>query len=280
MKKLLALLVCSMIAVAMTGCSSNPTLEDGTLTVGLECGYAPFNWTQPNSGEYTAPIDGSGFLGLGQEFCGGYDIRVAKTLAEDLGYKLRIKKLDWDGLQPSLDAKNIDVIIAGMTPTPDREKEISFSDPYYKSNQVIIVKENSSFANATTIAAFKNQKLVAQQGTMQDDLIEEFKAQGVIHGSPYPTYPAALMALSADSSIAGVVTEKPVAESYAAANPGLKIIKVSDLTDSIVDQHFVLVSVGLRKSDTELKEKINVSLAKISDETRDAWMLQAMKDSE
>ena len=100
-------------------------VKKDTFKVGLEAAYPPFNWTQLDDSNGAVPIDGS------KEFAGGYDVEIAKQIADGLGKELVIVKTEWDGLLPSLLSGKIDAIIAGMSPTEDRKKSIDFSDNYY-----------------------------------------------------------------------------------------------------------------------------------------------------
>ncbi len=165
-----AALFAVMPALALASCGTlPPELDDGILTVGLECGYAPFNWTTTTATETTVAIADSQFL------CDGYDVRVSSYLAAELGVDLQIVKADWDGLIPSLTSGNIDAIIAGMTDTPTRRETISFSQPYFETRSVMIVLANSAFADAETVADFDGATVVAQAGTLQDDIIAGYE---------------------------------------------------------------------------------------------------------
>jgi len=121
---MLSLALCAILVfgllVSVAGCGkSNGTQESNQpkeFKVGMECGYAPFNWTQADDSNGAVPIAGS------KEFAGGYDVEIAKIIAQGLGRELVIVKTAWDGLTPALQSGNIDAIIAGMSPTADRKK--------------------------------------------------------------------------------------------------------------------------------------------------------------
>ncbi len=115
----------------------NPT---GTLKVAMECAYAPFNWTDAKGKETVGAvaISGEGKEGL---YANGYDVQIAQYVANKLGMKLEIYSIVWDSLVPSLQAGTVDAIIAGMSPTAEREKEIDFTNVYYESNLVVIYKK-------------------------------------------------------------------------------------------------------------------------------------------
>ncbi len=115
--------------------SSNTSTANGTLRIAMECNYAPFNWTQTTNVNGAVKINGSSF------YANGYDVQVAKYIAAELGMALEIYAIEWDSLIPGLQAGTYDGIIAGMSPTAEREEQVDFSDCYYNSNLVIIYKK-------------------------------------------------------------------------------------------------------------------------------------------
>ncbi len=115
--------------------SGNTSTANGTLRIAMECNYAPFNWTQTTDVNGAVKITGSSF------YANGYDVQIAKYIAAELGMALEIYAIEWNSLIPGLDAGTYDGIIAGMSPTPEREEQVDFSDCYYNSNLVIIYKK-------------------------------------------------------------------------------------------------------------------------------------------
>ena len=106
--------------------SEAPATTNGVLKVGMECAYAPFNWTdmdEPTPG--AVAISSQGSEGL---YANGYDVQIAQYIANKLGMKLEIYAITWDGLLPALQSGTVDAIIAGMSPTAEREQEIDFTD--------------------------------------------------------------------------------------------------------------------------------------------------------
>ena len=175
------------------------------LRVGLECDYAPFNWTETKANDYTYPIKGS------SDFADGYDIQVARYLAYTMNYRLEIVKLDWDALIPALQTGTINAVIAGMTDTEDRRQSIDFSDEYYVSELVLIVKKDSKYASATSLNDFNGAKIVSQISTVTDDVIEDWvSAYGVRHLNALDTF--ATCAMAVQNNLADAMTaELPVA---------------------------------------------------------------------
>ncbi len=114
----------------------NPT---GTLKVGMECAYQPFNWTETSAKTVGAvAISGEGKEGL---YANGYDVQIAQYVANKLGLKLEIYAIEWDSLLPALNSGTIDAVCAGMSPTAERAQEVDFTQTYYESNLVVIIKK-------------------------------------------------------------------------------------------------------------------------------------------
>ena len=116
MKKIIALLFALMLCVSSVACTPKPTetaavsgVEDGVLTVAMECAYAPYNWTQPTDANGAVPIKDS------NEFANGYDVMMAKKLCEANGWELEVVRLDWDSLIPAVQTGQIDAVIAGQS---------------------------------------------------------------------------------------------------------------------------------------------------------------------
>lgn len=277
MKKALSLVAVAPIVASLAGCGGS--LETGVLTVGLECAYAPFNWTATTTSDTSVTIANSGFLGIGASLCDGYDVQVAQHIADELGYELRIRQISWDGLIPALEAGTIDAIIAGMTDTPERRESVSFTAPYYASELVMLVRQDGSFVDATAIADFAGANLAAQLGTVQQDFLEDLAGDnGYTVNTPYETYPAALQALLTESvGLDGVLAERPIAEEMLAAYPDDLSLVEFYVDETTYDPDWLItVSVALRQSDTDLLADMDEVLADLSEATRLEWMEAAI----
>ena len=250
------------ILVFVSGCSTS----ENELVVGLECNYAPFNWTVSSQGEDALPIDGV------NAYCDGYDVSVAERIAEELEMDLVIRKIEWDGLIPALLSDEIDVIIAGMSPTEERAQTVAFTNPYYQSEQVLVVSSTSVYADATSLEDFAGANVIAQLNTLQDGLIDQI--EGVNHQTALNDYPSLVASLTSGVSDA-LVAELPVAESIIANNSDLVIVRLGDNGFTLAEED-VSVSVALRQEDTDLLADINEILAGIDEETRNALMSEAL----
>lgn len=115
-----------------------PATTTGTLKIGMECAYEPYNWTDTDGSSFGAvPISSEGQQGL---YANGYDVQIAQYVANRLGLKLEIYAMEWDSLIPAVNSGAIDAIVAGMSPTAERSEQLDFTDTYYESNLVVIIR--------------------------------------------------------------------------------------------------------------------------------------------
>lgn len=275
MKKLFLLLAFALSAVILfTGCGVNdPATSEGPeatesepFRVGLECGYAPFNWTQMDDANGGVKIDGNA------EYAGGYDVEIAKRIAEGLGKELVIVKTEWNGLLPALTSGKIDAIIAGMSPTAERAEAIDFSENYYKSDLVMVVKKGGNYEKAASIQDFKGAKITAQLSTFHYTVIDQI--EGVVKEAAMDDFPAMRVALES-GIIDGYVSERPEGVSASAANKNFAMVEFTEGFTTSDDD--TAIAVGLAKG-SALTPEINKILAGISEEERTNMMDTAIKN--
>ena len=261
MKKIVSiLLVLVMLLSAVTA------LAEGTFRVGMECAYAPYNWTQTEPTEFSVPING------GAGYADGYDVQIAKKIAEGLGMELVIVKTEWDGLIPAVDAGAIDAIIAGMSPTDERKATVDFSDAYYSVDLVIVVKKDGAYANAASLADFSGAAITAQLNTTHYTLIDQIP--GVNKLTALETFPAMIVALQS-GAIDGYIAERPGALADTTANPDLTFISFEEGKGFDVSQADTQISIALKKG-SALVTPINEILAGIDQATRDQIIAEAI----
>jgi ABC-type amino acid transport substrate-binding protein len=259
-----------IIALSATLLSACGQADSNQLKVGLECNYAPFNWTQTDNSNGAVPISNSS-----NEFAGGYDVEIAKALAAKLGKELVIVKTEWDGLIPALTSGKIDAIIAGMSPTEERKVTVDFSDFYYRSDLVVVVQKDSPFAAAKSLADFSGAKITAQLNTFHYEVVDQIA--GVDKQTAMESFPAMIVAV-ASGKIDGYVSEKPGAISAVAANPDLSFVEFDAGQGFSYADENVAIAVAMRKGSTDTIKKINEALAGIPDDQRDAWMTAAIQN--
>ena len=264
----LTLLLSTILLLAACGTKEEESVgsasDQDTFTVGLEAGYAPFNWTQMDDKNGGVKIDGNA------EYAGGYDVEIAKKIAEGLGKELVVVKTEWDGLVPALTSGKIDAIIAGMSPTAERKKTIDFSENYYTSNFVMVVKKGGAFENATSIQDFKGAKITGQLNTSHYGVIDQI--EGVKKQPASDNFPAMRVALES-GMIDGYVSERPEGISASSAND--KFVMIEFTEGFVADEEETAVAVGLKK-ESDLTDKINKILAGISEEERQEIMDNAI----
>lgn len=271
MNKLCLFFTLVLLMLTVTGCKKKEfDVSSGKIVVGLECAYAPFNWTETTQTETNVKINDK--IGMYAE---GYDVMIAKMIAEQLNCELEIEMIEWNGLVPALTSGKIDLIIAGMSPTEDRKEVINFSNEYYKSNHVLLVKSNNKYSSAKTFADLSGAKVIGQKSTLYDTLAKQIteKNANALYQTPLSSVPEIKIAL--DSGACDVtVLEEPVAQGIIKADPSYTYIKLDTPFDVAAED--VIVSIGLRKVDETLLNKVNEILASISVETRNNLMEKAV----
>ena len=266
-KLLLGTILVFGLLMTAVGCSSSEgddpaqsgdSSKAEVFKVGLECGYAPFNWTQLDDSNGAVPIQGT------KEFAGGYDVEIAKLIADGLDRELVIVKTTWDGLVPAVQSDTIDAIIAGMSPTAERKLTIDFSDNYYKSDLVMVVKKGSAYENATSIQDFSGAKVTAQLNTFHYTVIPQIN--GVDQKQAMEDFPAMRVALES-GIIDGYVSERPEGISASSANPNFAMVEFAEGQGFEASDDDVAIAVGLKKGNPD-REEINRVLAGVSEEQR------------
>lgn len=228
-KRLISSLVCITMVVSMlVGCSNtDKTTSKGTdkkvLRVGMECAYAPFNWTQSSpevtNGEKAVPIYGT------DDYAYGYDVMLAQKLADELGWELEIHKVEWSSIVLGMNSGEYDVIIAGMGYTQERDNSVDFTDPYYIRDNVLLVNKEGAYANATTLTDFTGAAATTQIGTIWEQYVPQIPSVNQL--TYYETTSEVVMAVSMGAADCGILDE-PTAMSAAIANSDIKYIKLAD----------------------------------------------------
>ena len=238
-KKILGLVMVSLLAMSLifAGCGSNQKAsEEKVLKVGCNADFAPFEFVAEGSGEYT-----------------GFDMDLIRAIGKEMGYKVDIQNINFDGLIPSLEAGNIDVIISGMTITEERAQKVAFSAPYYQSGLTIMVKENN--ANIKSFKDLEGNTIATQIGTT-----------GATEAKKVPNANVKEFNSSADTfmelkigGVEAVINDRPVNDYYL-VQTGSKDFKA--LPDVLSAEDY---GIAVNKKNTELKEKIDKALKALKD---------------
>ncbi|HEL1583818.1 TPA: ABC transporter substrate-binding protein/permease [Streptococcus suis] len=233
---------------------------DDYLRVGMEAAYAPFNWTQDDDSNGAVPIEGT------NQYANGYDVQIAKKIADSMGKDLLVVKTKWEGLVPALTSGKIDMIIAGMSPTEERKKEIAFSDSYYTSIPTLVVRSDSQYADATSLSDFAGAKITAQQGVYLYDLIDQI--EGADKQTAMGDFSQIRQALES-GIIDAYVSERPEARTAEAANSAFKMVELKNGFETNAED--VTIAVGMRKDDARISQ-VNEVLADLSEDQQIALM--------
>lgn len=274
MKKTEALFITTVLCLTtiLTGCGSSKkssTLEDNVLTVAMECSYAPYNWTQSDDSNGAVKIKGS------NDYAYGYDVMMAKYIAEKLGMELEIVKSDWDSLVPAVQSGTVDCVIAGQSITSERLESVDFSVPYYYASIVALVKADGKYADAAGVSDLAGATCTSQLNTVwYDTCLPQIEDANILPAQD--TASAMLVALESGTCEV-VVTDMPTAMAACVAYPDLKLLDFSGSNDDFrVSDEEINIGISIKKGNTELTEKINSALAELTEDDFTNMMREAI----
>jgi len=229
-------------------------VEDGVLTVAMECAYAPYNWAQPDDSNGAVKIKDSAL------YANGYDVMMAKKICEANGWELEVVQLDWDSLIPAVQSGIVDAVIAGQSMTAERMESVSFAGPYLYATIVCLAKNTSSFANAKGLADLAGGSCTSQSGTIwYDSCLPQISGADI--QSPAESAPAMLMAVES-GTVDFVCTDMPTAQGALIAYPDLVILDFAGSGDDFeVSDEDINIGVSVMKDNTALKDAIDSYLS-------------------
>ncbi|MDR3728985.1 MAG: transporter substrate-binding domain-containing protein [Oscillospiraceae bacterium] len=255
--------------------SSIPGLEDGVLTVGMECAYAPYNWMQMDDSNGAVPISN-----VEGGYANGYDVMIAKRICEAYGWELEIVSSAWDSLTPAVQSGTMDANIAGQSMTAERMNEVDMAGPYYYATIVCVTTKDSEYANATSIADLAGGTCTAQSGTIwYDSCLPQISDINLL--APAETAPAMIMQLQT-GTVDFICTDMPTAMAAVAKDDNLVILNFSgtdgDFQFATEEERAENVNIGIavQKGNTQLKDAINTVLSSLNEEQFNAIMDQAI----
>ena len=256
--------------VVLASCGGGGSGQKKTLKVAMECAYAPYNWAQTDDSNGSVPIHGRA------DFANGYDVMIAKKICEKNGWDLEIYALDWDALIPAVQTGQVDCVIAGQSMTEDRMKQVDFAGPYLYATIVCLVKSDSAYASATSIADFAGAKCTSQLGTLwYDTCLPQVTGATILAGKE--SAPAMLMALET-GEVDFVCTDMPTAQAAVIAYPDMKILDFTGKEGNFnVDEGDINIGISVQKGNTELLNAINKALSGMGAEDFNKIMADAIK---
>ena len=274
MKKMFALMLVLCMMLTMVACGGDSKVksgvEDGVLTIAMECAYAPYNWTQYDDSNGAVPIKGTN-----GEYVNGYDVMIAKKLCEANGWELEIIRTDWDSLVPGVQTGLYDAVIAGQSMTEARMKQVDFAGPYFYASIVCVTKKDSPFASAKGLADLSGGTCTAQIATVwYDSMLPQITGAKIQTAAE--TAAAMLMALETDT-VDFICTDMPTALGAVAVYPDMMVLDFTNSNDNFqVDQGEINIGISMMKGNTVLKKAIDDVLSKMNADDFNALMDQAI----
>lgn len=218
--------------------------EKGKLVVGLNAEFAPY--------EFHTMVDGKDTLA-------GFDLDLAREIAKDMGVELELKELSFDALLTTLQSGQVDIIISALSATEERRKTVDFSDPYYKSTQVLLTtKENLNKFNS--FDDLKDRKIGIQLSSLQDKLMQTLLPDGKY--TKIESMNTLFLSLSSNQ-IDGIVTSEIVSQMAVASNPEFVIADKVQINDSSLNTQGI--AVAMRKGSPSLQTQLNGTVKRLSE---------------
>ncbi|MCI8630914.1 MAG: transporter substrate-binding domain-containing protein [Firmicutes bacterium] len=263
-RRMLSILMAAIMLFALVACGGDDTdnqnggenninatgVEDGVLTVGMECQYAPYNWTQMT--------DENGAVAIANNpgsYANGYDVMMAKKICEANGWDLEIMAIDWGGLIPALESGQIDMVIAGQSMTEERMAQVDMAGPYFYASIVCVTKADSPLAKAKGISELTGT-CTAQSGTIwYDSCLGQIEGADIQAASE--TAPAMIMAVES-GTVDFICTDVPTAMGAVATYPDLTILNFTGQDDNfVVDEGEINIGISVAKGNTALFDAAN-----------------------
>ena len=268
MKKLISVILVLVLALALASTASAATtgVEDGILTVAMECNYAPYNWTQSDDSNGAVPIRDT------NEYANGYDVMMAKKLCEANGWTLEIVRLDWDSLVPAVLSGTVDAVIAGQSMTKERAEMVDFAGPYLYASIVCLAKAGTPQASAASIDELTGS-CTSQLGTIWYDTCLPQVKNAVISFAA-ESAPAMLMALET-GTVDFVCTDMPTAQGAVIAYPDMVILSFEGENGFDVSDEDINIGISVRKGNTFLLDALNSVLSPMTADDFNAMMAEA-----
>ncbi len=250
--------------------SAIPGVEDGVLTVGMECAYAPYNWTQMDDSNNAVPIANNP-----GSYANGYDVMMARRICDAYGWDLEVMAIGWDGLNPALSAGTLDAVIAGQSMTETRLQEVDMAGPYIYASIVCVTKADSDFADAQGLSDLAGGTCTAQTGTIWYDTCLP-QIEGAEMMPEAETAPAMIMAVES-GTVDFICTDMPTALGAVSTYDDLVILDFSGSDDDFdVSDEEVNIGISVLKGNTELLDAINAVVGELNADQFNALMDQAI----
>lgn len=249
--------------------SAFPGVEDGVLTVGMECAYAPYNWTQMDDSNGAVPI-----VNNPGTYANGYDVMIAQRICDAYGWTLEVMAIGWDGLIPALNAGQIDAVIAGQSMTEERMAEVDMAGPYFYASIVCVAQKDSEQAKATGISTLTGS-CTAQTGTIwYDSCLPQIPGADIMPEAE--TSSAMIMAITS-GTVDFICTDMPTAMGACATYDNLVILDFTGTDDDFqVSAGEINIGISVVKGNAQLKDAMDAVLADLTADHFNALMNMAI----
>ena len=267
-RKIIAIVIAMAMCLCFAACGGEEK-NDNVLRVAMECAYAPYNWTQADDSNGAVPISGT------NDYAYGYDVMMAKLIAESMGKELEIVKLDWDSLVPAVMSGDVDLVIAGQSITAERLEVVDFSEPYFYASIVTLTKADSAYASAASVADLAGATCTSQLGTIWYDIcLPQIPNANIL--TAQETAPAMLVALES-GAVDLVVTDMPTALAATAVYSDMVLLDFTGTEGEFeVSDEEINLGISMKKGNTELLEAVNGVLGGLTVEDYEAMMADAI----
>ena len=268
MKKIIAFVLAAVMCLSFASCSKAENNEN-VLRVAMECSYAPYNWSQATDANGAVKISGS------NSYAYGYDVMMAKLIAESMGKELEIVKLDWESLVLAVKSGDVDMAIAGQSITAERLEQVDFSLPYYYATIVTLTKKDSPYASASGISDLAGGTCTSQLNPIWYDVcLPQIKDANIL--TAQETAPAMLVALET-GAVDYIVTDKPTGTAALMAYDDLTMLDFTGSDDDFaVSDEDINIGISIRKGNTELLDAVNAVLSGMTAEDYERMMDEAI----
>ncbi|GFN30112.1 ABC transporter substrate-binding protein [Paenibacillus xylaniclasticus] len=256
MKKWLTVLLITILAVSLAACGKSESKLDtikknGKIVLGTSADYPPYEFHN---------------LAGGKDEIAGFDIAIAKRVAEELGVQLEIQDMKFDGLLLALNSDKVDFVISGMTPTPERAKNVDFTNIYYTAEQGVLVKKEA-VGSYQSFDDLKGKRLGVQKGTIQEGIAKEVEGAKITSLSKI----SELVMELASGRVDAVIAEKPVAEQYAKNRNDITVANVVVPGDEEGGS-----AIAVKKNNKPLVDELNRVLDELKqDGSLDQYIIEA-----
>ncbi|MCB5942241.1 transporter substrate-binding domain-containing protein [bacterium 210820-DFI.6.52] len=270
-KRIIAMALAAALCLPLTGCGDKSAANGDdrpVLKVGFECMTAPITWTQLDDSNGAVPITGS------NEYTYGFEVELMKQLCDKAGYRMEAYKIDWEGLLLGVQTGTIDCAISAISITDERKASMDFTDCYYRSQIVALVKKDSKYAGKTKLQDLSGASCTSMLNTLWYGIIDQIP--NVDKMPAMDNVPAMIVSLQS-GIVDMLLMDEPTALSAVAANPDLAMVKLAEGSGFRLSDEDTDLGIAVSKKRGDVKEKLNAALGQITEEEKEEMLRHAIE---